>query len=145
MIYSLYFTIFSMFYPQNYLGYFVQGELHLPTTQRLLWRQGIKLQALLGFENFQLVAHGFLGCQNLEKSRTFHLGQFLMNKKISGYFAIAEYVISRHISSWICRIYIVLYGYKLFLTSYVGLKIRKNKKIFASFVFLSFLALREEQ
>ena len=47
-------------------------------------------------------------------------------KKNSGYFAIAEYVISRNISRCTFRRYIVLYCYKLFLTSHVGLKIRKN-------------------
>ena len=86
MIYSLHFTIFCVFYPQNYLGYFVQGQLHLATTQILLWRQGIKLEVLLGFENFQIVAHGFLGCQFLGKYKIFQ-------KKFSGYFAVIEYVL----------------------------------------------------
>ena len=67
MIYVLFVFYKSLhIIPQNYLGYFVQGQLHLPTTQSLLWRQDIKLEVLLGFENFQVVAHGFLGCQFLE-------------------------------------------------------------------------------
>ena len=116
---------FYMFYPQNSLGYFVQGQFHLLNTQTFLWRQGITLEVWLGFENFQIVTQGFLGCQFLEKYRIFHFGQFLMHQKISGYFATAEYVIPRHI---VISRYVVLYGYKLFLTSYVGWKIRKNVK-----------------
>ena len=64
----------------------------------------------------------------------FWLG-FNASKKLSGYFTIVEYIIARYISSCIFRIYIVLYGYKLLLTSYVGLKIRKSVK------FLDFLHL----
>ena len=65
--------------------------------------------------------------------------QFLMHqKKFSGFFAIAEYVISRHISRCTFRIYIVLYDYKLFLTSYVGLKIRINVKFLHFFCFFHF-------
>ena len=50
------------------------------------------------------------------------------------------YVISRHVSRYTCRKYIVLYGYKFFLTNCVGLKIRKKIKIFTIFAFLLFLA-----
>ena len=46
---------------------------------------------------------------------------FNASKKISGYFGIAKYVISRHIFRCSFRTYVVLYDYKLFLTSYVGL------------------------
>ena len=150
MICSLYFVIFGIFYPQNYLGFFLQGQFHLPTTRSFLWRQGIKLEVLLGFESFQIVAHGFLGCQFLEKCRIVHFGQFFKSKKKkkkkknSGYFAITEYIISRHISMCTLRIYIVLHGYKLFLTSYVWFKNQKCK-ICAIFLFLSFLAHLEKQ
>ena len=49
------------------------------------------------------------------------------SKEISEYFAITEYLLfSRHISRCSSRIYTVLHGYKLLLTSYVGLKITKN-------------------
>ena len=85
-------------------------------------RQGINVQVLSGFENFQIATHGFLGFQFLEKCRTFHFGQFLTHpKKNSGYFGIAKYVISRHISRCYFKTFVVLYDYKLFLTSYVGL------------------------
>ena len=57
-------------------------------------------------------------------------------KKNSGYFAITEYIISRHISMCTLRIYIVLHGYKLFLTSYVWFKNQKCK-ICAIFLFPS--------
>ena len=53
----------------------------------------------------------------------FILASFQCIKKMSGYFAIAEDVISRHISMCTFRIYMVLCGYKHFLTSYGGLKI----------------------
>ena len=99
------------------------------------------------FENFQIVAHGFLGCQFLEKCRIFHFGQFYKSKKCiySGYFVIAEYVISRHISRCTLRIHIVLYGYKLFLRNYVGSKIRKKCEICAIFFFLPFVTRLEKQ
>ena len=114
---------------------------------KFFWRQGIKLEVLLGFESFQIVAHGFLGCQFLEKCRIFHFGQFYKSKKCiySGYFVIAEYVISRHISRCTLRIHIVLYGYKLFLTNYVGSKIRKKCEICAIFFFLPFVTRLEKQ
>ena len=64
-------------------------------------------------------------------------------KKISEYFTIAEYVTSRHISRSTFRIYIVLYGYKLFLRSYVGLKIRKNVKFSQFLCFSNFIPTRE--
>ena len=48
-------------------------------------------------------------------------------KKNSGYFATPENIISRNISRCTFTI-LVLYGYKLLLTRYVGLKIRKNVK-----------------
>ena len=38
------------------------------------------LKCYLGFEKFQIVAHGFLGCQFLEKYRIFHFGQFLIHQ-----------------------------------------------------------------
>ena len=56
---------------------------------------------LLGFENFQIVVHGFLGCQFLRKYRIFHFGMhpvFNASKKSSGCFAVAADVTSRHIS-----------------------------------------------
>ena len=46
---------------------------------------------------------------------------FNASKIISGYLGVAAYVISRHISGYTFRILPVLYGYKLFLTSYVGI------------------------
>ena len=56
---------------------------------------------------------------------------FNASKKFSGYFGVAAYVIFRHSHLYVYtfRIYLVLYGYKLFLTSYVGLKIRKNVQL----------------
>ena len=45
-----------------------------------------------------------------------------------------------HFQVYIRNIYIVLYGYKLFLTSSVGLKVKKNIEVFAIFAFLPFLA-----
>ena len=138
MIYTVYLTSFCTFYTQNYLGYFVQGQFHLPTTPSFLWRQGIKPEVLLGFENFQIVTHRFLGCQFLENIGFFILGSFKCIKKNSGYFAMIEYVISRYISRCTFRIYIVLYGYKPFLPSYVVLKIKNVK--FCKFKFLPFLA-----
>ena len=57
---------------------------------------------------------------------------------MQGYFAIVGYVISRHISRCTSRIYIVFYGYKLFLTSHVGLKIGKNVKFLQSSDFFHF-------
>ena len=82
MIYAVYFAIFCIFYAKNYLGYFDKQQFHLPTTQSFLWRQGIKLEGLLGFENFQIVTHGFLGCYNLKKYSIFHFDTFLTHKKI---------------------------------------------------------------
>ena len=41
----------------------------------------MKFEVLLGFENFQLIAHGFLGCQFLGKCRVFHFGKFLMHQR----------------------------------------------------------------
>ena len=93
MIYSLYFTTFYIFYHQNCLGYFVQGQFHSPTTQSFFWRQGIKLEVLLGFENFQIVTHDFW-CQFLEKCRIFHFGQFLMYPK--------KKKIRVFCNSWVC-------------------------------------------
>ena len=49
VIYAVCFTSFYMLYPQNYLGYFDRGTVYLLTIQRYLWRQGIKLEVLLGF------------------------------------------------------------------------------------------------
>ena len=86
-----------------------------------LWRQGIKLEVLLRFENFQIVAHGFLGCHFLEKYRIFHFQVLMHQKKCWGYLGVAAYVTSRHITRYTFRIYIVLYGYKLFLKKCVGL------------------------
>lgn len=43
------------------------------------------------------------------------------------------------------RTYLVLYVYKLFLTSYVGLKIRKKNAKYAKFAFILFLAALEKQ
>ena len=72
----------------------------------------------------------------LKNLRFFIFGKFLTHqkkkkkkkKKKSGYYGIFENVISRHILKYNFRIYIVLYGYRLFLTSYVELKIRKYVK-----------------
>ena len=58
-------------------------------------------------------------------------------KKNSGHFQIIESDISRHISKFAVRIY--LSGFKLFLTSYMKLKVGKKCKMFAIFVFLSYL------
>ena len=60
-----------------------------------------------------------------------------MFKKNSGYFAIAEYIISRHIFRCTFRVYLVFYGCKLFLTSYVDLKIRKSVNFLCFFQFYS--------
>ena len=74
----------------------------------------------------------FLGANFLKNIRFFIFGKFLTHqqkkKEKSGNYAIFEYAISRHIFRCTFRIYIVLYGYKLFLTSYVELKIRKYVK-----------------
>ena len=60
---EIWFTLCTLYFAHlGYLGYFVQGQFHLPTTQSFLWRHGIKLEVLVGFENFQIVAHGLLGC-----------------------------------------------------------------------------------
>ena len=45
---------------------------------------------------------------------------FNASKIISGYLGVAAFVISRHISGYTFRILPVFYGYKLFLTSYIG-------------------------
>ena len=74
-IYAVYFTTLCIYYPQNHLGYFVQGQFHLPTTQMFLRRQGIKLERLLGFENFQIITHGYLVYPILGKYMIFHFGQ----------------------------------------------------------------------
>ena len=58
--------------------------------------QGIKFNVLLDFENFQIVKHGFLDA-NFMKNIGFWL-VFNAFKKVSGYFAIAKYGISRHFS-----------------------------------------------
>ena len=71
------------------------------------------------------VAHGFLGSQFLQKQGFSFWPVFNASKKVSGYFEIAEYGISRYISRCTFRICIVLYGYKLFLISCVGLKSEK--------------------
>ena len=115
--------VFVYILPQSYLDYFVQGHIHLPTTQNFLWRQGIKREVLLYFENFQIVVHGFLGCPFLGKYRIFHFGQVLLYQ--INFHGVATYVNSRHICRYPFRIYIALYGYK---ASYIGLKIRKNVK-----------------
>ena len=132
MIYAVCFTSFCMFYAQICLGYFDQGQL--PTTQSFFVKARHQTWSAVGFENFQKVTHRVLGCQFLEKYRIFHFGQFLM-----GILEYLNYVISRHISRSTFRIYIVLYGYNLFLTSYVGLKIRKKCETLAIFAFLPFL------
>ena len=51
---------------------------------------------------------------------------FNTSNKFPGYFAVVEFVISRHIPMFAYMIYTVLYCYKLFLTNYVGLKIRRK-------------------
>ena len=86
----------------------------------------------IGFENFQRVPHGFLGCQFLEKYRIFYFDWFLKHlKKFQG---ILQWLnMFGHIFRCTLKIYIVLYSYKLSLTSYVGLKIKQNLK------FLQFL------
>ena len=115
---------FCIFYPQNYLGYFDQAQFHSSTT--LIFCEG---------NASNLKCYRFW---KFEKYRIFHFGQFLMLQKNLGYFAIADYVISRHISRCTFRIYIFLYGFKLFLIRYVGLK-QKKREIFAIFAFLPFL------
>ena len=116
MICSLRFMSFCIFCPQNYLGDSVQGQFHLPATQSFLWRKSIKLEVLFSFENFHIATHGFLGCKFHEKYQIFHFRQSLFNasKIISGYLAIVQYVISRHISKCTFGIYIVLYGISSF-------------------------------
>ena len=79
-IYAVYFTSFCIYYPKNYLDYFVQGQFHLPTTQFFFWKQGVKLEVLLGFENFQIVAHEFLRYQFLGNNRIFYFGQVLIHQ-----------------------------------------------------------------
>ena len=103
-----YFTpkLFRLFWPRsvpfaNHSKFFVQAR-------HQTW-------SAIGFENFQIVAQGFLGCQFLEKYKIFHFGQFLMHQKKNS--TIAEYVISRHIYWCTFRIYIVLHGCKVFVTS----------------------------
>ena len=117
MRYDLLFVLYNILHvlPLELFGLLCPRTAPFADHSNFFRRHGIKLEVLLGFENFQIVAHGFLGCQFLKKYRIFHFCQFLMHqKKVSGYFAIAEYVISRHISRCTSRIYIVLYGYKLF-------------------------------
>ena len=69
-IYAVYFTSFCIYYLKNYLGYLA--------TQSLFGKQSIKLEVLLGFDDFQIVAHEFLRCQFLENNRIFHFGQVLI-------------------------------------------------------------------
>ena len=144
MRYDLLFAFYDFLHilPPELFGLlcFVQGQFHLPTTICTSFFVKARLEVLLVFENVHIVTHGFLGSQCLEKIQDFLFWSvFNALKNISGYFAITEYVISRHISRCSFRIYIVLYGYKLFPTSYVGLQIKKSE-IFAIFGFLPFLA-----
>ena len=63
---------------------------------------------------------------------------FSVSKKFSVHFPTTESFISTHISMCTFLMYIVLDGYKLLLTSYIGLKTRKNDKfcnLCLSFVF----------
>ena len=92
--------------PQSFLDYFVQGHIHRPTTQNFVRRQGIKFEVLLDFENFQIVAHGFLGCTFRGKYRTFHFGQVLLYQ--INFLGVATYVNSRQICRYPFRIYIAL-------------------------------------
>ena len=68
---------------------------------------------------------------------------FNASKKVPGYFAIAtEWETERDRERDRER---VLYDYKLFLTRYVGLKVKKKCEIFAIFVFLPFFVPLERK
>ena len=82
-----------------------------------LRRQGIKLVRLLGFENFQIITHGFLVYPILGKYDFSFWPGFSASKKFSVYLGVAAYVISGHISRYNFRILPILYDYKIFLTS----------------------------
>ena len=100
------------------------------------------------FENFQIVAHGFLGCQFLEKYRIFHFGQFLMHQKKKK--KKKKWVFC---NSWTC--YLWTHFLVHFQNIYIWLQALSNKlcrfknqakyEIFAVFVFLPFLAPLEKQ
>ena len=82
---------------------------------------------LLGFENFQQLpmviwdADFFRKIQDFSFWAVFNASKKERKKK-SGYFEISE-CFYRDTSQGVVSKYIVLYGYKLFLSSYVGLKI----------------------
>ena len=121
MIYSVYFL---QILPEELFRLLCPRTVHLPTIESFLWRQGIKTEVLLGFQNFQIVIHRLLGCQFFKKYRIFHFRHFFfffffdVSKNNSGYFEI--------------------YMDKLFLTSYVGLKIRKKVKVLQFLCFFHF-------
>ena len=128
------FMIFCIFYPKDYLGYFVLGQFRFAHHSKLFVKARHQMKVLLGFENFQIVAHELLGCQFLEKYRIFHLDKLMNKKKIQGILELLNMLFLDTFPGALSEyIYIILNGYKLFLTSYVGLKIKKNV------IFLQFL------
>ena len=125
---------------ENYLDYFVQGQFYLPTT---LSFQGIKLKVLLGFENFQIVAHGFLGCQLLGKCRIFHFGQVLMHHRTF-----------QGILEWLHMLLLHLQAYFQNIYSFIWLQALSNKLhrfkyqkmwIFCNFCISSIFSTLEKQ
>ena len=140
------FMIFCIFYPKDYLGYFVLGQFRFAHHSKLFVKARHQMKVLLGFENFQIVAHELLGCQFLEKYRIFHFDQLMHQKKNSGYFGIAEYAISRHISRCTFRIYIYNFKWLQALSNKLcGFENQKKCDIFAIFVFLPFSTPLEKQ
>ena len=144
------------------MGYFVQGQFHLPTTQSSLWRQGIKLEVLLGFANFQITIWKFskpnstsssmpclhkelwVGCQFLEKYRIFPFGQFLMHQKtfqgINSLICYFQTHFQVHFQNIYSFIRLQAFSHKL-----CRFKNLNKFEIFAVFAFLPFLTPLEKQ
>ena len=119
------FTSFYTFYPQNYLDYFLTKDSSICQPLKVFFCEG-KVSNFKCYQVLKIFKQSHMDFWNanfLKNIGFFILASFQCIKKISGYFAIAEYVISRHISMCTFRIYMVSYGYKHFLTSYGGLKI----------------------
>ena len=64
--YEIWFTLcilqfFAYLTPRN-IWAALPKESSICQPLKVLWKQGIKFEVLLGFKNFQIVAHEFLGC-----------------------------------------------------------------------------------
>ena len=114
---------FLQILPQELFGLLCPRTVPFANHSKFLWGQGIKTEVLFGFQNFQIVTHRLLGCQFLKKN----IGFFTL----ASFFFFFFFDASKNNSG-----YFEIYMDKLFLTSYVGLKIRKKSEIFAIFVFL---------